>query len=129
MDPTSGSPDSSILNDADPLNLAFLDEAINHSQSMADGIIQASPSTSTLRPGRKGRLTRQQLLIQEARDFIESTSGDIHITPSDSSSTSLSQPSSSSNNWQFRSIRNANTQVDAAGHIIIPPRRTRNAYK
>ena len=68
VDPMSGSPDPSILNDTDPLNLAFLDVAINHSQSMADGIIQESPSTSTLPPDRKGRLTRQQLLIQEARE-------------------------------------------------------------
>ena len=117
--------DSSI----DPLNLAFLDVAINHSQSMADGIIQAGTSTSTPPPGRKGRLTRQQLLIQEARDFLESTRGDIRIAPSSSVSASLSQPSSSSINWQLGSIRNASTQADAAGHVIIPPRRTRNSYK
>ena len=129
VDPMSGSPDPSILNETDPLNLALLDVAINHSQSMADGIIQENPSISTLPPDRKGRLTRQQLLIQEARDFIESTRGDIRTAPSASVSASLSQPSSSSNNWQLGSMRNASTQVDAAGHVIIPPRRTRNSYK
>ena len=96
---------------------------------MADGIIQAGTSTSTPPPGRKGRLTRQQLLIQEARDFLESTRGHIRIAPSSSVSASLSQPSSSSINWQLESIRNASTQADAADHAIIPPRRTRNSFK
>ena len=117
--------DSSI----DPLNLAFLDVDINHSQSMADGIIQAGTSASTPPPGRKGRLTRQQLLIQEARDFLESTRGHIRSAPSSSASASLSQPSSSSINWQLESIRNASTQADATDHAIIPPRRTRNSFK
>ena len=96
---------------------------------MANDSIQAGPSASTLPPSRRGRLTRQQLLIQEARDFLESTTGDIHTAPSTSASTFLSQPSSLSENWLLGSMRNASTQVAAASHPIIPPRRTRNNYK
>ena len=129
LDPMVGSLDSSIFNDTDPLNLAFLSAATSHSPSMTNVSVQAGPSASTLPSSRKGRLTRQQLLIQEARDFLETAAGDIRITPSTSATSFLSQPSSLSENWLLGSMRNSNTQADAANHRIISPRKTRNSNK
>ena len=129
LDPMVGSPDPSMFDDTDPLNLAFLSAATSHSSSMASVSIQAGPSASTFTSSRMRRLTRHQVLIQEARGFLETTEGDIRTASSSSSSSFLSQPSPLSENWLLGSMRNASSQSAAVNHPIISPRRTRNNYK
>ena len=129
LDPIVGLPDSSIFDDTDPLNLAFLSAATSHSSSMANVSIQAGPSATTFPSSRMRRLTRQQVLIREARDFLETTAGDIRTASSTSASSFLSQPSPLSENWLLGSMRNASSQAAAVNHPIISPLRTRNTYK
>ena len=109
--PMDGSPDSPINNDSDPLNLAFLDATIGHSPSMTNVTIQGGLSTLATTSSKARRRTRHQVLMQEARGFLETTSGDIH-TPSSSSS----QPNSLSTNLSTRPSRNASSQVVAANN-------------
>ena len=122
-----GSPDSSILADIDPLNLAFLDATTGHSSSMTSVNMQVGPSATAITSSRTRRLTRHQVLIQEARGFLETTAGNIRTTSSSSSFSS--QPSPLSVNLSPESIRNASSQIAAANHLIISPRRTRNSHK
>ena len=82
LDPMVGLPDSSILADIDPLNLAFLDATTGHSSSMTNVNMQVGPSATAITSSRTRRLTRHQVLIQEARGFLETTAGDIHTTSS-----------------------------------------------
>ena len=82
LGPMVWSPDASILADGDPLNLAFLDAATGHSSSMTSVNIQGGPSTYATTSSKSRRLTRHQVLIQEARDFLETTVGDIHASSS-----------------------------------------------
>ena len=128
LDPTVGSPDPSMFDDTDPLNLAFLSAATSHSSSMAGASIQAGPNASAPTSSRVRRLTRQQVLVREAMGFLETTEGDVH-TVSSKSTSFLSQPSRPSENWLLRSMRNTGSQDVAANHPIISPRRTRNNYK
>ena len=117
-----GSPDPSILADIDPLNLAFLDATTGHSSSMTSVTMQAGSSAVAITSSRSRRLTRHQVLIQEARGFLETTVGDIH-------NPSSSQPNPLSENLSLGSIRNASSQFVAANHRITSPRRTRNSFK
>ena len=126
LDPMVGSPDSSILAAFDP-NLAFLDATTDHPSSMTNVTMQAGPSATAITSSRSGRLTRHQILIREARGFLENTAGNIRTTPSSSSFSS--QPSPLSVNLSTESIRNASSQVVTANHPIISPRRTRNSHK
>ena len=118
--PMDGSPDSTINNESDPLNLAFLDATIGHSPSMTNVNIQGGLSNLATTSSRARRLTRHQVLIREARSFLETTSGDIHT-----SSSSSSQPNSLSTNLSTRSSRNASSQVVAANHRTTSSRSTR----
>ena len=120
--PMVGSPDSSIHTDSDPLNLAFLDATTGHSPSMTNVTIQGGSSTFATTSSKARRLTRHQVLMQEARDFLETTVGDIH-TPSSS------QPNPLSANLSTRPIRNTSSQVVTANHRTTSPRRTRNSYR
>ena len=117
-----GSPDSTLWSDSDPLNLAFLDAATGHSTSMTSVTVQGGASTFATTSSKTRRLTRQQVLIREARDFIETAGGDIHAS-------SLTQPNPTSDNLAFGPIRNASTQGVADNQRITSPRRTRNRYK
>ena len=119
--PMVGSPDSSIHTDSNPLNLAFLDATTGHSSPMTNVTIQGGPSTFATTSSKVRWLTRHQVLMQEARDFIETTSGDIH-TPSSS------QPNPLSTNLSTRPFRNASSQVVTANHQTTSSRRTRNNY-
>ena len=67
-------------------------------------------------------MTRHQVLMQEARDFLETTVGDIQ----DSSS---SQPNPLSENLSLGPIRNTSSPVVTANHQTTSPRRTRNSYR
>ena len=121
FDPMVGSPDSSIHTDSDLLNLAFLDATTGPSPLITNVTIQGGPSTFATTSSKARRLTRHQVLMQEARDFLETTSGDIH-TPSSS------QPNPLSVNLSTRPFRNASSQVVTAKHRTTSSRRTRNNY-
>ena len=122
LGPMVGSPDSSILTDSDPLNLAFLDATTGHSPSMTSVTIQGGSSTFATTSSKSRRLTHHQVLIQEARDFLETTVGDIHTSSS-------SQPNPLSDNLLLGPIRNTTSQVVTANYQTTSLRRTRNSYK
>ena len=120
--PMDGSPDSTINNESDPLNLAFLGATIGHSPSMTNVNIQEGLGNLATTSSRARRLTRHQVLIREARSFLETASGDIFT------SFSSSQPNSSSTNLSTRSSRNArntSSQVVADNHRITSSSNTR----
>ena len=121
LGPMVESPDSSILADSDPLNLAFLNATTGHSSLMTSDTMQGGSSTFATTSSKSRRLTRHQVLIREARDFLETMTGDIHTASS-------SQPNPLSGNLSIGSTRNTSSQVVTTNHRITSPRRTRNSY-
>ena len=126
LGPMAGSQDPSIMDDIDDIdhlhNLAFLNATIGHSTPMTNVTIQGCPSNFASTTSKPRRLTRHQVLIKEARDFLETTVGDTH-TPSTSSS---SQPNSLFGNPSLRPTRNTSSQVMTTNYGTTSPRRTRN---
>ena len=123
LGPMVGSPDSSIMADSDLLNLAFLNATTGHSTPMNSVTIQECPSTfASTTTSKPRRLTRNQVLIKEARDFLETTVGDIHTSSS-------SQPNPLFGNLSLEPSRNVNSQVITTNHGTTSTRRTRNSYR
>ena len=121
--PMAGSPDSTISNESDPLNLAFLGATTSHSTSMTGVNIQEGLGNLATTSSKAGRLTRHQVLIREARSFLETPSGDALTSASSSS-----QPNYSLTNLSTRSSRNARntrSQVVASNHRITSSSSTR----
>ena len=124
LGPMVGSPDPSIMADRDLLhNLAFLNATTVHSTPMTSVTIQECPSTfASTTTSKPRRLTRNQVLIKEARDFLETTVGDIHTSSS-------SQPNPLFGNLSLEPTRNASSQVITTNYGTTSTRRTRNSYR
>ena len=128
LGPMAGSQDPSIMDDIDPddidhlHNLAFLNATIGHSTSMTNVTIQGCPSNFASTTGKPRRLTRHQVLIKEARDFLETTVGDTHTS-------STSQPDPLFGNPSLGPTRNTSSQVMTTNYGTTSPRRTRNGRR